>query len=153
MENASYLVRVSYVNINGNFVVNGSVTLDGTVDDSNVFFESQDISNLIVHNETTMNTLITFSSIEIDGSGQFKSEISVAVLSSLSDVSCYYLDLNNGLHVVGLSEMNNVSINEHANIKDVSCDYLEVKSGAWLTGPISYKYGEEDYVYSLSPLE
>jgi len=56
MENASYLVRVSYVNINGNFVVNGSVTLDGTVDDSNVFFESQDISNLIVHNETTMNT-------------------------------------------------------------------------------------------------
>jgi cytoskeletal protein CcmA (bactofilin family) len=153
MENASYLVRVSYVNINGNFVVNGSVTLDGTVDDSNVFFESQDISNLIVHNETTMNTLITFSSIEIDGSGQFKPEISVAVLSSLSDVSCYYLDLNNGLHVVGLSEMNNVSINEHANIKDVSCDYLEVKSGAWLTGPISYKYGEEDYVYSLSPLE
>ena len=133
MENASYLVRVSYVNINGNFVVNGSVSLDGTVDDSNVFFESQDISNLIVHNETTMNTLRTFSSIEIDGSGQFKSEISVAVLSSLSDVSCYYLDLNNGLHVVGLSEMNNVSINEHANIKDVSCDYLEVKSGAWLT--------------------
>jgi len=68
-------------------------------------------------------------------------------------VLCYYLDLKNGLHVVGLSEMNNVSINEHANIKDVSCDYLEVKSGAWLTGPISYKYGEEDYVYSLSPLE
>jgi hypothetical protein len=90
-----------------------------------------------------MNTLRTFLSIEIDGSGKFKSEISVAVLSSLSDVSCYYLDLNNGLHVVGLSEMNNVSINEHANIKDVSCDYLEVKSGAWLTGPISYKYGKK----------
>ena len=49
-------------------------------------------------------------------------DISVAGLSSLSDVSCYYLDLNNGLRVVGLSEMNNVSINEHANIKDVSCD-------------------------------
>jgi len=112
--------------IHGNFVVNGSLTLDGTVNDSNVFFESQDISNLIVHNETTLNTLRTFSSIEIDGSGQFKSVISVAGLSSLSDVSCDSLTVDGDLVVVDTTSLNTLQVDGMCVLSDVSCERLDV---------------------------
>lgn len=112
--------------IHGNFVVNGSLTLDGTVNDSNVFFESHDISNLIVHNETTLNTLRTFSSIEIDGSGQFKSVISVAGLSSLSDVSCDSLTVDGDLVVVDTTSLNTLQVDGMCVLSDVSCERLDV---------------------------
>lgn len=130
--------------IHGNFVVNGSLTLDGTVNDSNVFFESQDISNLIVHNETTLNTLRTFSSIEIDGSGQFKSVISVAGLSSLSDVSCDSLTVDGDLVVVDTTSLNTLQVDgmcvlsdvscERLNVVDVSCSYLDLSDGLHVIG-------------------
>jgi len=130
--------------IHGNFVVNGSLTLDGTVNDSNVFFESQDISNLIVHNETTLNTLRTFSSIEIDGSGQFKSVISVAGLSSLSDVSCDSLTVDGDLVVVDTTSLNTLQVDgmcvlsdvscERLDVVDVSCSYLDLSDGLHVIG-------------------
>jgi len=130
--------------IHGNFVVNGSLTLDGTVNDSNVFFESHDISNLIVHNETTLNTLRTFSSIEIDGSGQFKSVISVAGLSSLSDVSCDSLTVDGDLVVVDTTSLNTLQVDgmcvlsdvscERLDVVDVSCSYLDLSDGLHVIG-------------------
>ena len=122
--------------IRGGLQVNGSLTIgEGTTSTSQSTFESMDIStNLIVRQQSTLNTLVIESSLNVIGHSNF------------SDVSINSLDISNNLQVNGTSNFighiqainisgENVDISEnlivsnHLQGTDISCTKLEGTKG------------------------
>ena len=122
--------------IKGGLQVNGSLTIgEGTTSTSQTTFESMDIStNLIVRQQSTLNTLAIESSLNVIGHSNF------------SDVSLNSLDISDNLQVHGTSQFTghiqainisgeNVDISEnlivsnHLQGTDISCTNLEGTKG------------------------
>ena len=122
--------------IRGGLQVNGSLTIgEGTTSTSQSTFKSMDIStNLIVRQQSTLNTLAIESSLNVIGHSNF------------SDVSLNSLDVSNDLQVNGTSQFTghiqainisgenvdiseNLIISNHLQGTDISCTNLEGTKG------------------------
>jgi cytoskeletal protein CcmA (bactofilin family) len=83
--------------IQGNMVVNGSLTLSGTMNNTDITYQSLDISSsLTVRGDTHLNSVFA-ETLEVDGA------------TVLSDVSAHDLDLSGSLMVEGSTLLSDVS--------------------------------------------
>lgn len=138
--------------IQGNMLINGSLTLNGSLNDTTIKFNDLDISNLIVHEDSTLNKLRVTSTFEVEHGTLLKGTLNVNGHSSLNDLEVFNdsilndVSINGTLYVVDDSRLdslfcntlevyndssfnvvniNTLTVSNHTLLDSISCETLE----------------------------
>jgi hypothetical protein len=120
--------------IDGNFLVNGSLTLDGERNNEPIVFDSYDMSNLIVHQSSSLNYVYGVS-FDIAHTATIN-DLIVNGHSDLNGVSCETISVNTSYlenASISFATLEDLTVNGHSDLNGLSCENLSVNGNSFLT--------------------